>query len=342
MPPLELPRHHVRVLQELGARLLESRKRGTESETFARELLVGFFDTSMLSGLDGVLEGLVELDPSLDLSDRTTLADSDALRTALAKQLDAIALDGGSPRNARPKQLADCLIAALGLTVVDEPDRTITLDHSVRTEVAAALATVVDAALAPPTLREAILRKARTLCEPQYIGTMQKVVEHLDEYGLRMIKQPKVPLDASQAVQRVLTEARHAVFETMGRTAIERAKAAIARVDAEAAERIDRPVTLRLTPRDVAILRVRDASVPKVPALVVESLIGSIGELARITWRAAERIARPYAASQTFAVGELISHPKFGLGTVISLEARRMDVEFPDGMHTLVHVPPAK
>ena len=105
---------------------------------------------------------------------------------------------------------------------------------------------------------------------------------------------------------------------------------------------MDLPVTARLTPRDVAILRVCDARVPKMPKEVVESLLGSLSELSRIAWRAPERPIRSYAASQTFAVGELVEHPKFGVGTVLSLMASRVDIEFPDGKYTLVHVPPRK
>ena len=48
----------------------------------------------------------------------------------------------------------------------------------------------------------------------------------------------------------------------------------------------------------------------------------------------------PYSATRTFAVGDLIEHPKFGRGAVVSRLARRIDVEFADGKHTLVHVAP--
>ena len=342
MPALEFPQNHVRLLHELGARLLDSRKPKTKSEVFARELLVGFFDTCMHAGLDGVLAALEEASPPLDLTDRATLADHPTLCAALAARLDAIHLDAGGPRNARPRQLAECLLGALGLTLAEEPDRTIALDDAVRTEVVAALAGVVDVELAAPRIRETIIARARALCEPHYHGAFGSITAQLDELGMRMIKQPKVPLDASQAVQRALADARNAVFARVASTAIDRARDRIMQANADAAARIDLPVTLRLTPRDVAILRVCSARVPKVPARVVDSLLGSLTELARLSWRAAERPVRPYAASQTFAVGELLEHPKFGRGTVISCMARRIDVEFSDGMHTLVHVPPVK
>jgi hypothetical protein len=38
----------------------------------------------------------------------------------------------------------------------------------------------------------------------------------------------------------------------------------------------------------------------------------------------------------------VIEHPKFGRGTIVSMLANRIDVEFGDGKHTLVHVPPRR
>ena len=90
------------------------------------------------------------------------------------------------------------------------------------------------------------------------------------------------------------------------------------------------------------MLRVRDARVPKVPAAVVASLVDSLTELSRVVWRAAERPARAYAPTETFAVGDLLDHPKFGRGSVISGLAQRIDVEFADGKHTLIHMRPGK
>ncbi len=342
MASLAFSRHDVRRLHDLGTRLLDTRKPGTASDAFARELLIGFFDLCMHAGLDRVLVELEQAYPPLDLADRSTLADHPTLHRQLVTQLDAIDLDGGGPRAARPGQLADCLVAALGLNLGDEPDRSITLDHAVRTAVAAALASVVDGELAVPHIRETIIARARELCETRYLAAFEKIVAQLDDRAMRMLKQPKVPLDAVQAVQHALFDARTAVFDRIGRAAIDRAKDTLMQANAEAAARIDLPITLRLTPRDVALLRVHDARVPKLPEQVVESLLGSLTDMARLVWRAPERPVRPYAASQTFAVGELIEHPKFGRGTVLSCVAQRIEVEFPDGKHTLVHVAPRK
>ncbi len=330
----ELPRRHLESLQALGVRLLDARKVGTPDETFARTLLAGFLDGCMQAGLDRVVNELEQAFPEQDLVD--------ALVPAVARELGRLELDGGGPRNLRPRQLADALLAALGLTLADEPDRAIELDDRTRTEATAALASVVDVALAVPRLRETIIAAARERCEPAHHAAFDKIVAQLDERGLRMLKQPKVPIDASHAVQRALTEARDAVLGGVCRTAIDRAQEVIARANAEAAARIDQPVTLRLTPRDVAVLRACDARVPKLPAPFAASLLQTISELAHLAWRAAEAVARPYAASQTFVVGELVDHPKFGRGAVVATSIQRVDVEFADGKHTLVHARPAK
>lgn len=342
MPAIEFPRRRVDLLGAHASRLLDSRKPKTESVALARDLLAGFFDICMRAGLDGVLVALEQAFPPLDISDRSAFHDHPTLVPALASQLDAIDLDGGGPRNARPGQLVDCVVAALGLTLSEEVDQTITLDAKVRGEVAAALASVVDVELAVPQIRNTIIANARELCEPRLLAAFDKITAQLDDHGMRLMKQPKVPLDAVQAAQRHLFETRNALIDRVARAAIDRAKAVIARVDADAAARIDRPLTHRLTPRDVAILRAADAQVPKTPVAVVQSLLDSLTDLACLVWRAPEQPVRPYAATQTFAVGDLIDHPKFGRGSVVSCIAQRIDVEFADGKHTLVHVRPNK
>jgi hypothetical protein len=339
MAALDISQTHLHSIQELAARLLDSRKVGTEATTLSRDLLAGFFDICMRWGLDGVLAALEQASPGLDISDRQGLAEHEGLFAALVAQLDAIDLDGGGPRNVRPRQVADCVVAALGLTIVEDSDRTIALADSVRGEVTAAIASVVDTQLALPQFRTTIIEKGRELIEERYRIPYDKMAAQLDDRGMRLVKQPKVPLDAQQAVQRVLFETRNVVIEGIVRAAFDRAKQVIERVDPNAAARIDQPITLRLTPRDVAIIRARDPHVPKVPAAISASLLESLTQLAGFAWRAAERPVRPYAASQTFAVGDLLEHPKFGRGSVVSTQAARIEVEFADGKHTLVHRP---
>lgn len=342
MTAIEFPRTCFGSLLDLGARLLDSRKVGSANEPFARVLLAGFYDICMRHGLDGVLVGIAQAFPPLDIADRAALCDHPTLRPALVAQLDMTPIDGGGPGNAKPGLLANALVTALGLTVTDAPDRTIAFDGKVRAEVAAALSAEVAPALVLPQLRETIIATARERCEPRYHGAFDRVAKQLDDTGMRMMKQPNVPLDASQAVQRALSDARAALLDRVGRAAIDRAQHVIARASAEAAARIDQPITHRLTPREVAILRASEARVPKTPAAVVDSLLESLTELAHFAWRAPERPVRTYSPSQTFAPGDLLDHPKFGRGTVLSCMAQRIDVEFADGKHTLVHVKPAK
>jgi len=92
----------------------------------------------------------------------------------------------------------------------------------------------------------------------------------------------------------------------------------------------------------VAIARACDARVIKTPARIAQSLLDSLTALLPIAWRAPVEIALPYAASKTFAVGDVIEHPKFGRGKVTACAMKRIDVEFADGTHTLAHVPPAR
>ncbi len=323
-----LSRAHLAPLQELASRLLETRA-VQGNDLLARDLLALFCDVCLRSGLDGLLEELALTD---DATERPELRS--ALATKLGNKAD---FDPRGPRNAKPKQLVDCVIAVLGLTVIDEPDRTITLGDDLRTEVAAAMAGVIDVALAAPKLREDIIARARAGCEERHLSAFDKITAQLDDQAMRMIRQPKVPLDAAQATQHLLLAARRSVLGEAAHAAIDRAKQVLARASSEAAERIEQPITLRLTPREVAIERVTDARVSKAPAAFVQALLQSLSELAHLAWRTPERPIRAYGASQTFAVGELLQHPKFGRGEVRSVAAQHIEVEFPDGKHTLVH-----
>lgn len=336
------PHRNLGALQELAARLLDARKARTDLAVLARDLLLGFHDVCTYGGLDRVLGELAGELPALDLSDRAALADHEPLAGALVAQLDKIALDGGGPRNVRPRQVAECVVAALQLAVTEEPDRSVTLGDDVRTAVVAAIASVVDVELAPPQIREVIVADARARTEERFHPSFSKIVAQLDDRGLSLVKTPKVPIDALHAVQRALSDARDAVITRVAGAAIDRVHAVIARADADAAARFDLPITLHATPRQVAILRACDPRAGKTPVVVARSLLVSLTELVPITWRAAEQKVQTYAASKTFAVGEAIEHPKFGRGEVKALNANRIEVEFADGKHTLVHVPPRR
>ncbi|MEO7095482.1 MAG: hypothetical protein ABI175_19660, partial [Polyangiales bacterium] len=144
-------------------------------------------------------------------------------------------------------------------------------------------------------------------------------------------------LDAVQAIQQLLFDARFAAIEQGAHAAIDHAKKVLAKASPDAAERLEQPITLKLTPRQVAIRRVADARASKVPSAVAQGLLDALTELAHLAWRSQDRPVRDYAASTTFAVGELLRHPKFGQGSVISVATQRIEVEFPEGKFTLVH-----
>jgi len=93
--------------------------------------------------------------------------------------------------------------------LVDQAEQTITMDHQVRTEVVAALASVINVEFRRcRRFRETIIANGRERCEPQYLATFDRIAAQLDERGMRMVKQPKVPVGAAQAVQRVLFDTK--------------------------------------------------------------------------------------------------------------------------------------
>ncbi len=338
--PIDFPQTKVVTLQELASRLFEKRKSGSDLKALARELMRGFYDVCTSSGLDRVLADIATANPPLDVSERSTLEEHEPLFTAVVQQIEAINLDGGGPRNAKVPQLANCLVAGLGLALVDEPDKRIPLDGTVRAEVVRTIAAALETELAIPKMRESIVDDARRRVDEVHHSAFNKIVAQLDDRGVKMLKQPKVPLEAQTAADRALLDARNALIARVGGVAIDRAKAVIAKANADAAARIDLPVTLRATPREVALLRA--CQVHLAASNVATSLVDSLTELARIAWRLPEKPVHPYSASKTFAIGELIEHPKFGRGEVVSMLAGRIDVQFPEGKYTLVHVPPRR
>jgi hypothetical protein len=340
--PVDFPRARIAALHDYATRLYDSRKPGTSLTTLGRDLLLAFYDVCAYTGLDRVLAELAQAFPPLDPADRAAFASHDAVLPAVVAQLEAIDLDGGGPRGQKPRQLVDCVVAGLGLNPVDEPDRSIALDDAVRAELARALAGVIDVEIAAPKLRADIIADARARCDAHHQSAFDKLAAQLDERGLQLRAQPKVPIDALHATQYALFEARNAVIARAAGAALDRARDVLAGADADAAARLDQPITLRATPRDVAILRACDARVNKTPPRVAQSLLESLGDLVRITWRPPPENAVPYAASRSFAVGDVIDHPKFGRGKVTACAQKRIDVEFADGNHTLAHTPGAK
>lgn len=304
---MDFPRHRVGPLLELATRLLASRKPKTDNAVFARELLGGFQELCQRYGLD-----------SLDVDVDNT--------GPVAARLAEANIDGGGPRNAKPQQVVD----SLGLTLVDAPAE-IGLDDEVRVNALAAIARVMEPVLAQPGLRDSIIATARPRIDEGHFRTFELVSAQLDERGVRINRTPKVPLDALHAVQRLLAEARREILARATGTAIDQVKDLL---PADAAARIDVPITHKLTPRDVAIARACDPRVPQ--SAVIAAVLDGLVDTIPIAWRAAEKPVRPYGASQKFVVGELIEHPKFGRGSVVSVLNGRMDVEFADTKLTLV------
>jgi hypothetical protein len=337
---IDFPGPRIPALQDHATRLYESRRSGTSLSALARDLLLAFFDVCSHAGLDRVLGEIAQGFPPLDASDRAALGSHEAVLAALIAQLEAIDLDGGGPRGTKPRQLVDCVIAALGLALVSEPDRAIALDDTVRVELARVLTGVLDVELAPPKLRADIIADARARCDARHHPSFDRIAAQLDERGLALVKQPKVPIDSLHATQHALFDARNAVIARAAAAALDGARDALAPASAAAAARVDQPITLRMTPREVAILRVCDARINKTPPRVQQSLLDSLTDLVPIAWRAPAVLALPYAASRTFAVGDVIDHPKFGRGKVIAAVTKRIDVEFAEGTVTLVHAPP--
>jgi hypothetical protein len=46
---------------------------------------------------------------------------------------------------------------------------------------------------------------------------------------------------------------------------------------------------------------------------------------------------KPYSVKTTYAAGDLLQHPKFGNGVVVSIEPTKIDVLFEDGPRKLAH-----
>ncbi len=196
--------------------MLETHKHD-DPRTLARDLLAGFYDSCMRSGLDGVLHELAAVLPGYDMTDRHGLIEHASVGPAFVDAIRALDLDGGGPRNTRPRKVTETVLATLSLAPAEDADRTITLGDDVRTAVVAAMASVVDVALGVPQIRDTTIAMARAACELRYHGPFDKIAEQLDERGMKVMKQLKIPLDAVQAVQQVLVDARATRCSTASR-----------------------------------------------------------------------------------------------------------------------------
>jgi hypothetical protein len=334
---IRFPRRHLPPLLALASQVLERHGGGGAPATLARDLLGGFYDVCMRAGQDGVLVELAKAFAPLEIADGSGLREHPRLHSALTAMVsDRARFAPGGPRNAMPAKLTDCLIAALTLELHDEPARSVTLSDELQRETATALTEVVNAELGAGQLRAVVAADGRSRVDQQHHGAFDRMVAQLDPRSARIPAQPKVPLHVVQAVQLAVLAARTALLARVANGAIDRAKAVLERGTPETAARIDQPVSHVVTPRDLAVRRVTELQIPA-PDQVVRVLLTSLTEALELVWTAPTQIARPYGVSQTYAVGELIEHPTFGRGTVKVVTVKNVEVEFPDGPHTLVH-----
>src|SRR5277367_6002371 len=185
--PIELPEPQVAALQDHAARLFDSRKAGADLSSLARELLQALFDVCTYAGLDNVLVELAAAFPPADAADRSALADHEIACAALVARLEAIDLDGRGPRNTKPRQLAECVVAALEMSIVPAPEPRASLGGDVRVAVVSALAGVIDVALAVPTIRESVVADARARCDESHHAAFTKIAAQLDERGMQLL-----------------------------------------------------------------------------------------------------------------------------------------------------------
>ncbi len=322
-------RADLATLQETAARIIDTRDLEGSPDRLARALLAGFSEVCLRAGLDGVLD-------EHGLTDDPEASERPELHAALAARLgNKDAFDAGGPRNAKPKQLAECVLVALGRDVVDPPVRE-PLAGEVRDQVRAALTSVLDEALAVPRFRDDVVAWARPRCE-LHSAVFSKIAAQLDDSGLRLLRQPKVPIHAAQAVQLALTEGRHAVIVQAVGAAIDRALPLLAAANPAAAARVDQPISLRLTPRDVVCARAAEPRAPRTGAALANVVLDDLAQLTHLAWLARVVTANPYSPRVTYVVGDAMEHPKFGRGTVAAVALQRVDVDFSDGTVTLVH-----
>jgi hypothetical protein len=54
-------------------------------------------------------------------------------------------------------------------------------------------------------------------------------------------------------------------------------------------------------------------------------------------WVPGDPPARPYSTKETFAAGDAVEHPRYGIGRVEDSRGTKIDVRFGDGVRTLIH-----
>lgn len=186
---------------------------------------------------------------------------------------------------------------------------------------------------------EALERVRGTASDPRTV--VRGLIEALDntarEVGLaqlsdRIAGARSAPVPFEQAVRRVAQ-----TFQVSGATAAQWAKMGFADVASRAksnGEWIGVPRAIWATRREDAT-RVLDR-LGQIIGLAWEKTEGQ----ASSSWAqrlGAAGVLRPYSPSEYFSKGDAVSHPRFGIGVVTTVEQGRVEVTFPDGVRKLAH-----
>ncbi len=154
----------------------------------------------------------------------------------------------------------------------------------------------------------------------------------LDPLVERVASSRAKPVPFEQAVRRIV-----APFQVSGATAAQWAKMGFSDV----ASRAKSGGEWIAVPRAIWATRREDAT------LVLDRLGQVIGlawqkdaNAASSAWAqrlGAAGVLRPYRPDQYFSKGDAVSHPRFGIGVVTTVEQGRVEVTFPDGVRKLAH-----
>jgi hypothetical protein len=186
---------------------------------------------------------------------------------------------------------------------------------------------------------EALERVRGSASDPRTV--VRGLIEALDnvarELGLdalveRVASSRAKPVPFEQAVRRIV-----ASFQVSGATAAQWAKLGFSDV----ASRAKSGGEWIAVPRAIWATRREDATV----------VLDRLGQVIGLAWQkdanaassawaqrlGAAGVLRPYRPDQYFSKGDALSHPRFGIGVVTTVEQGRVEVTFPDGVRKLAH-----
>ena len=186
---------------------------------------------------------------------------------------------------------------------------------------------------------EALERVRGTASDPRTV--VRGLIEALDntarDVGLaplseRIAAARSAPVPFEQAVRRIA-----APFQVSGATAAQWAKMGFSDMAARArsgGEWIGVPRAIWATRREDA------TTVLDRLGQVIGLAWEKTGGQASSSWAqrlGAAGVLRPYSPAEYFSKGDAVSHPRFGIGVVTTVEQGRVEVTFPDGVRKLAH-----